>query len=461
MKYTGHDLIKLGYKPSKLFRNALAFINSKNGDITEDEIYAFMAQNLPVERTDFIEPYEHPNQYYMNIRATCGGDAKNIASVVRDMDMVMKTPTTLGGAVMPDACPTGLGNIPVGGVVVTKNAIHPAFHSADVCCSVYASDFGYKNPKDVLDEAHKITHFGVGGRKENGGRYYQYLFDELSDNPFINNPKNKIYVSEDLGTQGDGNHFLFVGISKTTGRTMMVTHHGSRRFGANVFKLGMQVAERFRKELSPRTPKNNAWIPFDTQEGHDYWKALKVVEQWTYFSHSYIHDRVHQQMKTLNTNFFWNPHNFVFKSGDMFFHAKGATPLADEFIVNSPADSPRIIPMNMGQPILLVSGKRSQSNLGFAPHGAGRNVSRNDHKRMNEGRTIEEIFNEETRGLDIRFYSGVPDISELPSAYKSADQIKSQMEEFGLGEIVDEIIPYGSIMAGGFNKRELKQKKVN
>ena len=33
----------------------------------------------------------------------------------------MKTPTLVGGAVMPDACPTGReGLIPVGGVVVAK-----------------------------------------------------------------------------------------------------------------------------------------------------------------------------------------------------------------------------------------------------------------------------------------------------------------------------------------------------
>lgn len=37
------------------------------------------------------------------------------------MDELMKTPTIVDGAVMPDACPTGgIGQIPVGGVAVTK-----------------------------------------------------------------------------------------------------------------------------------------------------------------------------------------------------------------------------------------------------------------------------------------------------------------------------------------------------
>jgi hypothetical protein len=37
------------------------------------------------------------------------------------MNVLMKTPTLVGGAIMPDACPTGPeGQIPVGGVVVAK-----------------------------------------------------------------------------------------------------------------------------------------------------------------------------------------------------------------------------------------------------------------------------------------------------------------------------------------------------
>ena len=56
---------------------------------------------------------------------------------------------------------------------------------------------------------------------------------------------------------------------------MMVTHHGSRGFGANLYSKGMKIAERFRKELSPDTLRQNAWIPFDTEEGKQYWEALQ------------------------------------------------------------------------------------------------------------------------------------------------------------------------------------------
>ena len=144
---------------------------------------------------------------------------------------------------------------------------------------------------------------------------------------------------------------------------------------------------------------------------------------------------------------FWNEHNFVFKDGDLFYHAKGATPLDDKFVPDS-SNGLRIIPLNMGQPILIVKGETTETNLGFAPHGAGRNVSRTKHTKSKAGKTINEIFAEETKGLDIRFFSNSIDISELPSAYKNAESVKKQMAQFGLGDVVDEIIPYGCLMAG-------------
>ena len=158
---------------------------------------------------------------------------------------------------------------------------------------------------------------------------------------------------------------------------------------------------------------------------------------------------------------FWNEHNFVFKDGDLFYHAKGATPLRDIFVPDS-TDGLRLIPLNMSEPILIVKGNATTNNLGFAPHGAGRNISRSQHFRNKAGQTKEEIFAEETKGLDVRFFSGHIDISELPSAYKNAANVKAQMKTFNLGEVVDEIMPYGSIMAGDWKKdAPWKKRKRN
>ena len=97
------------------------------------------------------------------------------------------------------------------------------------------------------------------------------------------------------------------------------------------------------------------------------------------------------------------------------------------------------------QPILLIRGER---NLGFAPHGAGRNLSRTAHKRATACRTPEEAFAVETAGIDARFFCGRIDVSELPSVLKSADRVRADMARFGLADVVDGVRPSGSIMAG-------------
>ena len=70
-----------------------------------------------------------------------------------------------------------------------------------------------------------------------------------------------------FGTQGDGNHFFYVGRLASTGQVALVTHHGSRRPGALLYKAGMAIAERYRQQLSPETPAHNAWIPSETDDG--------------------------------------------------------------------------------------------------------------------------------------------------------------------------------------------------
>ncbi len=454
---TGKDLIEMGYKPNKKFKDAIEYIN--NNALSGGALKTYMDSLQPI----YIEPHNEPVAFYENIRPENDEETSNVNGVIEAMKSIMVTPTIVDGCVMPDACPTGDGQIPVGGVVVAKNAIHPSWHSADICCSVMMTNFGKKDPASILDAAHSITHFGPGGRlRGDEFRLPVELADKIRQNDYL-----KDYMSiaiSHLGTQGDGNHFLFVGTSKTTGDTMMVTHHGSRGFGANLYKKGMTVAEKFRKELSPKTNIKNAWIPYDTIEGKIYWEALQIIREWTKLNHQVIHTATAQRRDVQQPiDNFWNEHNFVFKDENLFYHAKGATPLDDIFVPDS-KNGLRLIPLNMSQPVLIVKGSSTVNNLGFAPHGAGRNISRSQHKRNKAGKTIEQIFSEETMGLDVRFYSNNIDISELPSAYKNADMVKRQMKEFGLGEVVDEIMPYGCIMAGDWEKdapwKNKKQKNT-
>lgn len=453
-KIDGNTLIELGFRPGKWFKEAIEHINAT--ELTETELLNYLEQfRLP----DAIPLKSEPTQFSINIKAENDLEIENVEKVIESMNELMKTPTLVGGSIMPDACPTGpAGTIPVGGVAVAKNAIHPGMHSADICCSVMLTDFGKMDPKTILDAAHASTHFGPGGRPR--GKQFALpteLISKFESNPFLRSVRMLSLAQEHLGTQGDGNHFLYVGKLKSTGNTVVVTHHGSRAPGAKLYDQGMHVAENFRKVLSPETMKQNAWIPFETEEGQNYWDALQTIREWTKLNHAIIHDLIASETGATVENRYWNEHNFVFKDRDLFYHAKGATPLNSKFM--NDITGPRLIPLNMSEPILIVDGETTANNLGFAPHGAGRNISRTAHRKSKGEQSIDAIFAEETVGLDVRFFSNEIDITELPSAYKNTATVRSQMKEFGLGTVIDEVLPFGCIMAGDFEKNAPWKKK--
>ncbi|MDX0267672.1 RNA-splicing ligase RtcB [Sinorhizobium meliloti] len=444
----GNDLIAAGFTPGKSFSHLLTLANELEADgHSRDAILGTLRTHVPVEpepivlRTnnipfgDFlIDSVDINNEY----------QTKNYISVVEHMDALMRVPTLKGGAIMPDACPSGSahGTIPVGGVVAAENAIHPDMHSADVCCSMAITIFKRQDdPKKVLDVAQAITHFGPGKRAKSFVRQHRELTDLLAtfgDNSFLAGLEGK--AEEHFMTQGDGNHFLYLGHLESTGQLAMVTHHGSRGLGAGLFKRGRQFAQKGLR--GSRIPAHQAWIVADTKEGQDYWDALQKVRLWTKMNHFAIHNTLAKKIGNAVDQQFWNEHNFVFQRADgLFYHGKGATP---SFAGFSPDDSGlTLIPMNMAEPILICGHMNKPEALGFAPHGAGRNMSRTQYLREFEATTPEHI--------DVRFYSGTPDLSEMPGAYKDAATVASAITRHGLGNVVDRVLPYGSIMGGEFS----------
>lgn len=447
---TGATLIGWGHRPGPRFRDLLVRANAaRDQGLDLNGIRQLLDADLqpPAPEPLALRPAgEVP--LHVSIRAENADEQKNLDAVLATMTEVLRTPTVEAGAVMPDACPAGpLGTIPVGGVVAARNAIHPGMHSADICCSVMLTDLGHVDPQAALDAAQAITHFGPGGR-EQGNRFTvsHELIDRFRANPFLNGARILHAAQAHMGTQGDGNHFLFIGRSRATGRVAMVTHHGSRGPGALLYKAGMEVAERFRRQLSRATLKQNAWIPADSDEGRDYWQALQVIRHWTKANHNALHQAVVERLRAEPGDRYWNEHNFVFRRGDVFLHGKGATPAWDGYAED--ATGLTMIPLNMAEPVLVVRGRDADHALGFSPHGAGRNFTRTEHRRRMGDVTPQQMLAAETAGLDIRFHAGAVDASELPSSYKRAGAVIEQIRDYGLAEVVDCIDPYGCIMAG-------------
>lgn len=453
---SGQDLIDAGLRQGRWFGEALAAANALlERGASRDKALAEARTFMPPPATPLRSAGKIA--YFENIDADNEAEQANIEQVRETMTALMRTPVIKAGAVMPDACPAGpVGTIPVGGVAVSE-AIHPGMHSADICCSMAISVFPNITPKNLLDAVNEVTHFGPGGRERGKQiRPDAALMEKFEANMYLKTVTSR--AIEHMGTQGDGNHFAFVGTMKSTGETALVTHHGSRAPGARLYDKGMQVAERARRELSPETLAQNAWIVADTVEGDAYWEALQLIRQWTKANHFQIHDMTAQRLSARVTDRFWNEHNFVFRRSDgLFYHGKGATPAWNNWADD--ATDLTLIPLNMAEPILIARGKNAEHGLGFSPHGAGRNFSRTQHKRNLAGRTDEAIFAEETKGIDARFFMGKTDISELPSAYKNADNVRAQITRYDLAEIVDEVIPYGCIMAGDWQQDAPWMKK--
>jgi tRNA-splicing ligase RtcB (3'-phosphate/5'-hydroxy nucleic acid ligase) len=472
MKIDGSTLISWGHKPGPWFPKALDLANKMSQtDASTQDIQKAVAELAPPE-PKYVELRTNSLPIKIFLDPENEDEDKNLKAVVGHMDNIVRIPSVVDAAIMPDSMPQGStpGTIPVGGVVVTKGTIHPGMHSADICCSMAITVF--KRDEDVsrvLDEAMKVTHFGYGKKSRSEVRQYKSLKEILSKfegNRFLNSSQMEAAAEVHFTTQGDGNHFLYVGHLESTGQLALVTHHGSRSMGGLLYKYGLAAAQKHTKIVAPRVPDHQAWLDFDSENGQEYWKALQILREWTKANHYAIHDGIAKRLGNKVEDRFWNEHNFVFMKDDLFYHAKGATPSYSGF---SPDDDGRtLIPMNMAEPILIANHSNNSESAFFAPHGAGRNFSRTEHERRIaaefgelgaylETKTLSNkvrkaVFERETKGLDVRFYSGTADISELPSSYKSAKQVESQISKYGLAKVVDRILPGGTIMAGEVEK---------
>ncbi|MGU3387328.1 RtcB family protein [Methylobacterium sp. D53M] len=444
---TGQTLVGWGLKPGKHFAEAIRVANIMRAEGAADDTIIMAVHDLvPV----MIPMRSEGLPYATFLDVETDAERANLAGVQRHMDALMCVPTIKAGAVMPDACPSGSaeGTIPVGGAVACEDAIHPGFHSADICCSVaitVLADDG--DPKALLDALQAVTHFGPGGRKDKIDLPLRLAL-RLSRNPFLSDLMGK--AAGDFGSQGDGNHFAYVGRLASSGRLAIVTHHGSRGLGAQLYKKGMALAKRYTASIAPEVPGHNAWIKADSGDGQAYWEALQLVREWTRESHYAIHDLALGRFQSEAADRFWNEHNFVFQRSDgMFYHGKGATPSWSGFSADD--DGRTLIPLNMAEPILITAHRDRQETLGFAPHGAGRNLSRTAYLRGNEPAWPE--------GIDARFYCGTPDLSELPGAYKNAASVRAQIAKYDLAEVTDTVEPYGCIMAGDWEANAPWRKK--
>lgn len=484
---TSADLIAIGLKPSKEFGLAmkegvrLAAEGTPKAEILEalKKFIKVVPPTIPLRKSKL------PIAWAMGTPVT-EEEIINQDAVRNSLAKLSVVPVVTAIAAMPDACPTG-DVITVGGCVVYKNAISPSSHSSDLTCSMRASFFAPTvEHAEQMEKLLKATRFGQGGRPRSGWVHHPVLDVFPTHNPFLKGLEH--YAQQHMADQGDGNHFAYLGNMDVTPTMLaalitagyrelatqiaqvsvdgkchvLVTHHGSRGLGAQVYKRGKETAQRMTSEICPGVPEGTEWIPFDTQEGKDYYDALQYVEQWTKANHESIHARFLKAIGLATVANLFNAHNFVWKRGDLFYHGKGATPAwKDE--TGRPLLG--LIPMNMSSPILFVAGGDNEEFLSFAPHGAGRNRSRTATIRSYENKeALDAAVAETTKGIDVRWYSGTPDPSETPIGYKNPQTVIDEIVNHKLATVLGIIEPRGSVMAGEapepFWKAEKRAKKA-
>ncbi len=349
---------------------------------------------------------------------------------IRQMELAMKLPISIKGALMPDAH-LGYG-LPIGGVLATYNAVIPYGVGMDIGCRMCLSVFE-SSPQKVIKDSEQIkkilmseTRFGfatfndvqeheITGRKE---------FSEI---PFLKTLHKK-FVAQ-LGTSGHGNHFVDVGyvdipeyselIGIEPGKYFAVlSHSGSRNFGAEVCKHYTRVAQQ---QLGLKGEAGRlAWLELDTEAGQEYWAAMNLAGDYSHANHRIIHSRLAKAFGEEPIRILENHHNFAWKETletgeEIIIHRKGATP-ADIGDVG-------IIPGTMASPAFIVTGKGNEEALKSAAHGAGRLVSRNQAKKTFSEKEMKKYLVEQ----GVELLGG--GLDESPFAYKDIHQVMEYQKE--------------------------------
>ncbi|WP_193211504.1 RtcB family protein [Luteolibacter marinus] len=468
---TEQQLIDAGYDPGPLFGELLAKVSEYESRGISDAKYA-----LKLLKRDVGPPppksvmREKPAPLAEAIVPVTKDERANVDAVRRQMHQLLKAPVIVRGVIMPDACPVGPGHAatPVGGAIAVDNAIIPSAHSADICCSMFASFYEERSSvAKELDALMSSTRFGPMHRHLDDLIHDPVLDEDVWQNRFLSGLRD--HARTQIADQGDGNHFAYLGevavddamlaMLRLTGHAelaaglsprkryrVLVTHHGSRSLGAHVYKRGQIAAEKHVARTARHIPAAAAWLDARSDTGRDYWHALQYVARWTKANHRAIHRRFLERIGGRSFAEVGNEHNFVWQRGDTWYHGKGATPAWKD---GDGRPQLGLIPLNMAEPVLLVLGGDREEFLSFAPHGAGRNLSRTAmRKRFHDEADRRHAIERSTAGIDVRWYCGKPDLSETPLAYKDAARVREQIREFGLAEIVAEIRPLGCIMAG-------------
>jgi len=446
---TGKTLIETGYSEGKILGLALELVKEKFAGAKETELLTLfkkvkdypesflddkvlatlaiaMIEEAKTQKDETIALTENAKEYSIFGADYIEEGARN------QLDVAMKLPISIAGALMPDAH-QGYG-LPIGGVLATRNAIIPYGVGVDIGCRMALSIFDIPEKhyfgKDALYKRELIayTKFGAGKEFRNLERADHEVLEseDFNSTPFLKNLHGKAWAQ--LGTSGGGNHFVEWGIIDFAERdevlnidkgryVALLTHSGSRGFGATIAGHYTKLAKNICK--LPKEALNLAYLDLNSPEGQEYWIAMNLAGDYASACHEVIHKRLTKAIGAKVLAKVENHHNFAWKEilngEEAIVHRKGATP-AGKGVMG-------IIPGSMTAPGFLVRGKGETSSLNSASHGAGR--------RMSRTKAIQSITKSEMKAIlkDHNVTLIGAGLDEAPMAYKDIHEVMSAQTE--------------------------------
>lgn len=360
---------------------------------------------------------------------TYGG--KFIESLAKQqMELAMRLPVTVGGALMPDAH-AGYG-LPIGGVLAVDNAVIPYAVGVDIGCRMSLTvfdakaDFLKRYSHQIKEALKEYTHFGMEGCLSFPQEHEILDRSEFRLTPLLKQLHGK--VVRQLGSSGGGNHFVEFGEIEMIENNVLnlpqgsyvalLSHSGSRGMGAAIARHYSDIAREVCK--LPREAQHFAWLGLNTEAGQEYWMSMNMAGDFAQACHERIHINLSKALglKALaNVN---NHHNFAWReeiapNRYAIVHRKGATP-AGKGVAG-------FIPGSMATAGYLVCGKGVAESLNSASHGAGRAMSRQKAKEQFTQSALKKLLSQ--NGVTLIGGS----VEEMPLAYKDIDRIMPAQEE--------------------------------
>lgn len=453
---TSQVILDLGYPEGKVFGEVLKLVKTSEGSIPadvlveklallleqpeiyiNDDVFAVVARELIQNKlSDIIMLKDSHNGYKI-----FGSDGIEDGAI-KQMEVAMKLPVTVAGALMPDAH-QGYG-LPIGGVLATNNSIIPYGVGVDIGCrmalSIFDIDesFYLQNEGKFKRELIAFTKFGAGAGWHGNQKAEHSILDSdmFNINPLIKGLHAK--AAEQLGTSGGGNHFVEWGIIEMLNDDVklgvekgkylaLLTHSGSRGFGATVAGHYTKLAKENCK--LPEEARNLAYLSLDSAEGQEYWLAMNLAGDYASACHEIIHNRLTKAIGATVLARVENHHNFAWKEQlngqEVIVHRKGATPAGKDVL--------GIIPGSMTAPGFLVRGRGEVESINSASHGAGRQMSRS--KAIKTIRKPDWMNELKEHGVTL-IGAG---LDEAPMAYKDIHKVMAYQTE--LVEVLAKFTP--------------------